>query len=66
MKERDHNFFLLLSLSGFKTRGSEFFLQRFKLNIRKNFLLVRAVRQYNKLPKEIAESPSLEVHEGAG
>ena len=33
----------------------------FHLNSRKHFLMVRAVRRWNKLPQRVMESPSLEV-----
>lgn len=48
-----------------RTRGGEFILQqsRFKLNLRKNFLIVRTVGDWNKLPREAEEFPSLEVIE---
>ncbi|KFV73016.1 hypothetical protein N308_11274, partial [Struthio camelus australis] len=35
--------------------------RKFHLNLRQNFLTVRVTEHWNRLPREVVESPSLEI-----
>ncbi|KFV82339.1 hypothetical protein N308_08555, partial [Struthio camelus australis] len=41
--------------------GHELNHRKFRLNMRKNFFTVRVTEHWNRLPREVVESPSLEI-----
>ena len=44
-----------------RSNGHKLKHRKFRLNMRKNFFPLRVMERWNRLPREVVESPSLEI-----
>jgi len=44
-----------------RSNGHKLKHRKFRLNMRNNFFTLRVMKHWNRLPREVVESPSLEI-----
>jgi len=60
-QENGARLFSVVPINRTRGNGHTLKLKRFQLNVRKNFVTFRVTEQWNRLPRGVVDSPSLEM-----